>query len=180
VTREFDFTDSLDTFIENLGKQAANGGGDTPEAVHDALAKAAGLSWRSGQTARVCFHVADASPHIEKAHDALKAADSMRRRGVALYPVASSGVDSFAELTMRVESLMTGAKYLFLTDDSGVGNAHAEPHFPHYNVEKLNALIARLVASELSGSEIEPKPEDIVRRMTAEAKKGEDAAGKEK
>ena len=42
-------------------------------------------------------------------------------------------------------------QYLFLTDHSGVGNPHAEPHVPDYQVERLDRLMIRMIASELSG-----------------------------
>lgn len=43
------------------------------------------------------------------------------------------------------------AEYIFLTDDSGIGNPHAEPHIPCYVVENLNQLLIRLIGSELAG-----------------------------
>lgn len=35
--------------------------------------------------------------------------------------------------------------YVFLTDDSGIGNDHLEPTPSDYKVEKLNNLIVRLI-----------------------------------
>jgi hypothetical protein len=32
---------------------------------------------------------------------------------------------------MRAAALVTGGQYLFLTDDSGVGDAHGEPHISY-------------------------------------------------
>jgi len=40
---------------------------------------------------------------------------------------------------------------LGLTDDSGVGNPHAEPNVPGYNVDRLDRLMIRMIASELAG-----------------------------
>ena len=53
----------------------------------------------------------------------------------------------------------------FLTDDSGVGNAHAEPHLNNYHVERLDRLMVRMIASELAGRLIRPEPNDIVRTV---------------
>ncbi len=59
-----------------------------------------------------------------------------RSLDVHIYPVASSGVDELTELTMRSAAQLTGGRYLFLTDDSGVGGAHMEPSIPCYFVTK--------------------------------------------
>jgi hypothetical protein len=51
---------------------------------------------------------------------------------------------------------MTMGQYLFLTDHSGVGLPHAAPHASEYNVEWLNAVMLRMIASELSGRDVLP------------------------
>jgi hypothetical protein len=168
VTRVFDFSDSLSAFAKRLGAQRAGGGGDYPEAVDQALSAAGQLRWSEGNAARVAFHVADAPPHDELCERALRAVDALRAKAVAIYPVASSGVAEVAEFTMRTEALLTGAEYLFLTDDSGVGLAHAKPHFPHYHVQKLSRAMIRMIASELSGRRIPPEPGHILRTVTAQ------------
>ncbi len=164
VTRLFDM-DSLDAFVRDLGRQSAGGGGDYPEAVHRALQSAGQLGWDDGHATRMVFHVADAPPHDNRAGEALEALTPLRERAVAVYPVAASGVGAAAEFVMRTEALLTGGQYLFLTDDSGVGNPHAEPHFPHYHVQKLRDVMVRMVASELSGERLEPDPDRIIRTV---------------
>jgi len=163
VTRVFDFTSDLSTFKTNLSAQSAEGGGDFPEAMHLALGHANLLSWRGGNTARLGFLVADAPPHFHDVGPSYTNIDSLRARGVKLYPVASSGVDSSAELIMRTGALATLGRYIFLTDDSGVGDPHADPHIPCYQVQKLNTLIARMIASELEGERIPADPAQIIR-----------------
>ena len=91
--------------------------------------------------------------------------ESLRVGGVAIYPVAASGVAAEAELIMRTAALQTLSQYLFLTDDSGVGNAHAEPHIPCYHVERLDQAMIRMVANELSGQANQPDPEAIIRTV---------------
>src|SRR5207248_5644804 len=39
--------------------------------------------------------------------------------------------------------------------DEGMGDAYGEPHLPFYQVEKLNTLMARMIAAELSGRRVE-------------------------
>lgn len=156
VTRKFDFTESLAEFQAKLAEQSANGGGDYPEAVHLAMEQAGELSWRKEETARVMFLVADAPPHDEHASRALDAVHLLRRQGVRIYPVASSGVGLKAEFVMRAASFLTLGQYLFLTDHSGVGNPHAKPHVPEYQVERLDRLMIRMITAELSGRRLTP------------------------
>ena len=46
---------------------------------------------------------------------------------------------------MRTLAIATNGRLLFLTDDSGIGDAHAEPSVGPYRVEKANDLIFRLI-----------------------------------
>jgi hypothetical protein len=165
VTRPFDFTGSIEEFRKNLGAQRADGGGDEPEAVHRALEEAVQLRWREGNTARVLFLVADAPPHAQFAGQTLTTANVLRKKGVTIYPVACSGYNPAAEFIFRGCALLTGGQFLFLTDDSGVGHPHAEPHFPFYHVQRLDRLMIRMIASELSGKRIEPEPGQILRTV---------------
>ena len=88
---------------------------------------------------------------------------SARDKGIHVYPVASSGVDTFTEYTMRASAQLTGGRYVFLTDDSGVGNTHEIPAIPCYFVTKLNDAIVRMVDIELSGTYHEPSASEILR-----------------
>jgi hypothetical protein len=163
VTRRFDFTNDLVTFKGYLSEQQAGGGGDTPEAADVALADTLGLSWRGGNVARVAFLVADAPPHQERETAFLAGVDAARKAGIKLYPVAASGVDDKAEFLWRLGAEWTLARYLFITDDSGIGGDHAEPHIPCFEVTRLNALMTRMVRSELAGHFIPPSPQEVLR-----------------
>jgi hypothetical protein len=77
--------------------------------------------------------------------------------------VASSGVNEMTELTMREAAQLTGGRYLFLTDDSGIGGEHKEPSIPCYFVTHLDQAILRMVDIELSGMYREPTASEIVR-----------------
>jgi len=163
VTRAFDFTGDVTQFVGELGKQSAEGGGDYPEAMDAALHDAAELAWTPGDAARVTFVLADAPPHPEHDLSAMRAADDLRSRGVAIYPIAASGVASEAEIVMRAAAVMSGGQYIFLTDDSGVGLPHAEPHIPCYAVEDLRDAMARMLRTELAGIRVEAAPGRVVR-----------------
>src|SRR5262249_14451615 len=143
---------SLDAFESNLVAQAADGGGDYPEAAEVAMAAAMELGWRDGNVARILFHVADAPPHDDHYAPFLAAARTARARGIRIFPVGASGVGLAAEYLMRLSAVITLGRYVFLTDDSGIGNSHEPPHIPCYQVQHLNDLLVREIGSELAGS----------------------------
>jgi hypothetical protein len=165
VTRVFPFTESLAEFRASIAAQTAAGGGDYPEAMHRGLEDANALDWRTSGTARVLFLIGDAPPHAQHLKRTMNAVDGLRGKGVAIYPVACSGYDDACELVMRGSALLTGGQFLFLTDDSGVGNAHAEPHIPYYQVQRLDRLMIRMIASELTGKRLPAEAGEVLRTV---------------
>ena len=165
VTRRYDFTDSAQEMQRRLRGLRAEGGGDYPEAMDEALEAALDLDWRTGTAARVAFLVADAPPHDDRVGRTLAAVREARARGLRLYPVAASGVADEAEYVMRAAAVLTQARHLFLTDDSGVGLPHAEPKIACYQVTPLNSLLVRVVASELEGRRVEADRSEVVREV---------------
>lgn len=164
VVRSFDFSDDVVAFQKHLAAQVAGGGGDFPEAPEQALAAVPSLAWRDDdQTARLAFWVADAPNHPENNQAMIDAIGSVGAAGVHLYPVASSGINELTELTMRSAAELTGGRYLFLTDDSGVGDPHKEPTIPCYFVTRLDDAIERMVDIELTGVYREPDPSQVIR-----------------
>jgi hypothetical protein len=163
VTRVFPFTDDLDAFRRDLAAQSADGGGDYPEALDKGIEALGQLAWRAGDVAKVAFLIADAPPHTDRAAAYLAGVDALRRRGVHIYPVGASGVADEAEYLLRLTAALTQGRYLFLTDDSGVGNSHAEPHIPCYAVQKLDDLLRRMVLFELTGEPTAAR--DVVRTV---------------
>ncbi|MCB9738708.1 MAG: VWA domain-containing protein [Deltaproteobacteria bacterium] len=157
------FTTKNEQVQAELNKLGGGGGGDYPEAVHAGLAAAAQLSWRKGSVARLVFWAADAPGHDEDAAKTAEAVRSLRDQDVHVYPVASSGVADRAEYEMRTTAQFTRGRYLFLTDDSGVGDSHAEPHLPCYFVTSLRDALVRMIDIEMSGQYREPAPNEIVR-----------------
>ncbi len=71
VTRKFDLTDDIDTVFKNLQSITADGGGDDPESVNQALREAVtGMSWSAGTTAlKIIFLVGDYPPHMDYPDD---------------------------------------------------------------------------------------------------------------
>ena len=164
VVRDFDFTDNLELYTVNLSRQDAAGGGDFPEAMDAALTKGLGLDWRE-DAIKVNLLVADAPPHDENITATWNTALHSRVRGIHMVPLAASGVDPTAEFLMRAMGQLTGGRYLFLTDDSGVGNPHAEPTVDCYVVTPLNALVQRTLESLVAGTRVEPDGATVIRTV---------------
>lgn len=173
VTRQFDFTTDTNQFRRNLRAQSAAGGGDTPEAVVEGLSAGLNQSWRQqGNVAKVAFWVADAPAHPGEGRGLANVIRDAKKKGVRIYPIASSDTDDTAEFQMRSAAQMTGGRYVFLTNDSGIGNDHAEPHIPCYNVTRLDSAIVRMIQVELTGRHVEPGSNEIVRAVGRPNKEG--------
>ena len=142
----------------------AGGGGDTPEAMDKAMQAAERLQWRK-DAAKAVLLIADAPPHDQDVRTTLDAAGRMRSKGIQIVPVAASDTDDAAQYVMRAMAVMTHGRYIFLTDDSGVGNAHAEPSVACYAVTRLDQLISRVLAGIVTGRRIEPRPQDVIRTV---------------
>ena len=148
LTRYSPLTTNLSQTVNFIKKQHANGGGDFPEAVTPALEKAIDdTDWSSEAVARIIFLVLDAPPH--NTSDTRKRLASVLQRaaakGIRIVPVTASGIDRATEYLMKTFGLATNGTYVFLTDHSGIGNAHLDPVVQNYDVEKLNALLVRLL-----------------------------------
>ena len=165
VVRNFGFTTTGQRMKRWLRAQNAAGGGDYPEAAADALRAAAGLNWRRGKGERLLFHIADAPPHKAQSKAYLRAANSLARKDVQIFGLGASGVAAESEFLMRQAAAMNNGRYLFLTDDSGVGHGHAEPTITCYRVTRLSGLVRRVLASELSGHRTEARARDVIREV---------------
>lgn len=163
VVRTFDFTTNAATIRSELAAQFAGGGGDYPESPDLALAALGQLSWSSVGAARLVFWVADAPHHDDRAPTMITDFKQSFSRGSHIYPIASSGVDGLTEFTMRTAAQLTGGRYLFLTDDSGIGDTHKVPTIPCYVVTTLEKAMLRMIFMELSGVHVEPAPTDVIR-----------------
>ena len=165
VVRNFGFTANQARMRGWLAAQRADGGGDYPEAAADALAGAMALDWRRGKGERLVLHVADAPPHQGDMRAYLAQAERAAAQGVQIFTLGASGVGPQAEAMMRQASVLTNGRYLFLTDDSGVGLDHGEPTVPCYRVTRLTGLMSRVLASELTGRRIEAGAGDVLREV---------------
>ncbi len=159
VVQHSDFTADLGRFQRSLSKLRADGGGDEPESLNEALNTAVhGMSWRSEDTVRMVVLVADAPPHLDYdwqpfsyETDVVEAV----RRGIKLFPVGASGLSVDGEYIFRQLAQFTGGKFVFLTyadgsnPKSGPG-VETDHDVANYSVETLDKLIVQLVQEELA------------------------------
>jgi hypothetical protein len=147
LTRYIDFQREPAPLMQFINEQSAKGGGDYQEAVEDALTTALdSLHWDNDARAKIVFLILDAPPHDaakEKMKSVMMQASAM---GVRIVPIVCSGVDKSTEYLMRSLALATNGSYVFLTDDSGIGNKHIKPTTDDYKVELLNDLLQRVIA----------------------------------
>ena len=155
VTATFDFIHDVDVFAEALDRVVADGGGDNPEALDEALAEAlAAPSWRpAAHAVQLVFLVADAPPQIARDVPTPYTASMLEaaERGVKIFPVSSSGTDDQAEYVFRQLAQFTGARYVFLTYGAAGRATGGSTDITELDYEELSLdyLIVRLVSEEL-------------------------------
>jgi uncharacterized protein YegL len=162
VVRSAPLSSDVGSIRSMLAAQHADGGGDTPEAVDQAMVAASKLQWRP-DAAKALLFVADAPPHDDRLSATMDATNQLRSRGVQIVPVAASGVEASAEYMMRTMAVLTQGRYIFLTDDSGVGNPHEEPDVACYIVAHLDQVIGRVLAGIARGRRIEAPQGEVIR-----------------
>lgn len=164
VTASVPLSRDIDAAQAQLRSRYAGGGGDYPEAMEQALIRSAKFDWRP-DAVKTMLLVADAPPHDNKFGLTWRAAEHLRASRVHIVPVAASGVADKAEYVMRAMAAATQSRYTFLTDDSGIGNPHAPPAIDCYLVTRLDALLRRVIDSQLSGRRIEPEQAEVIRSV---------------
>jgi len=162
LTKKSDFTEDIKATIDFIRKQSPGGGGDFPEAVDAGLNVAINeLKWDNDALAKVVFLILDAPPHSDKesVKKMQELAKNASEKGIRIVPVTASGINKSTEYLMRSMALATNGTYVFLTDDSGIGNSHIKPTTDEFQVELLNDVFIRLIKQYLTIPECN---EDIV------------------
>lgn len=141
-----------------LSLQNASGGGDYPEAVDQALEKAVSKQWSTGNTTKLIFHVLDAPIHSGSTYEKRfsDAVISAAAQGIRICPIICSGAAGETEYISRQAAIYTGGTFIFVTDDSGIGNAHHDPNIPNIVVELLNSMLVRIIKGYHTGVFEEP------------------------
>jgi hypothetical protein len=156
LTNVTDFTPNVDEFSADLSQVYADGGGDYPEDLNQALSDAVHQpEWRVNDTVSLIFLVADAPPHLDYGQQNHYAVEIFQaaQRGIKIYPIASSGLDSQGEYIFRQLAQVTGGRFIFLTyGEDGPGSTGTETEFEvsDYTVSSLDALVVKIVEEELA------------------------------
>lgn len=167
VTRTFDLTGDLEAFLAALADVQAEGGGDYPEALDEALADALEKpEWRRDGAVELMFVIADAPPQVARAvqQPTTATAIAAAQAGVKIFPVAASGTDDQAEYVMRELAFLTGGRFVFLSygvDGSTATGDRSDITADDYDELPLDALVVRLVQDELAaltGEDPQPVP----------------------
>lgn len=153
LVKKSDFSEDVKTTIDFINLQSPGGGGDFPEAVDAGLNTAINkLNWSKDALAKVIFLILDAPPHSDK--ESVKKMQELTKKaaekGIRIVPVTASGINKSTEYLMRSIALATNGTYVFLTDDSGIGNAHIKPTTDEFQVELLNDVFIRLIKQYLT------------------------------
>jgi hypothetical protein len=156
--RSHDLSNDVGIFLQQaLVPLQAMGGGDYPEAMNEGLHEAVHqLSWRGSGTTRLLVLLADAPPHLDYGaphydEDMVAALG----KGIKVFSVGASGLDSQGEFIQRQIAQYTGGKFVFLTyadaHRPGSGPGRETVHdVRNYSVDTLDRLVVRLVTDELA------------------------------
>ena len=167
VTRVYPMTSDTRKFSRTVAGLSANGGGDTPESMNEGLhVGLTGLEWSGNAVARVAFLIADAPPHLDYANDSDYAVDMREaaHKGIQIFTVAASGMDTLGQVVFRQIAQYTGATNLFVLR-GGAGPASTGAGDPKsscggtqtaYSSGNLDALIVSKVTRELKGLDRDP------------------------
>ncbi|MGJ8592328.1 MAG: carboxypeptidase-like regulatory domain-containing protein [Aquaticitalea sp.] len=147
LVKDLDFSTDIDSVKAFLSQQSAGGGGDYEEAVEEALKVSMSKSWHMDAKSKLLFLLLDAPPHYNQENVEIikKQIKIAQEKGIKIIPIVASGANKNVEFLMRYFSVATNGTYVFLTDDSGIGNPHIKPTTDDFKVEKLNDLIVRLI-----------------------------------
>lgn len=157
LLRSHDFTNDVNAFQGVLNALQAAGGGDTPEAMNEALHDAVhNLSWRGQGATRLLVLLADAPPHLDYGtphYDNTTMA--ALGKGIKIFSVGASGLDKQGEYIQRQIAQYTGGRFVFLTYKNAINPASGPGSqtvhdVQNYSVDTLDALVVRLVKDELS------------------------------
>jgi hypothetical protein len=171
VTSTYDFTDDVAAFTEALAAVVADGGGDTPEALDEALAAALGEpAWRDpATTVQLMFLVADAPPQIARQVPTpyTQSIVDAAARGITIHAIGASNTDDQAEVVFRQVAQATGGRFVFLAYSDGATATGPNTDIDALDYEELplGDLVVRLVSESLAtltGAEVDAPPATTV------------------
>lgn len=153
VTRVYHFEPDVQKFANVIQGVAADGGGDNPESLNEALHTAIrSPEWRLDDAVRLVFLVADAPPHLDYAQDYDYAEEMVAAHGsgIKIFAIASSGLDAQGEYIFRQIAQHTMGRFIFILYADGSGGLTTPHDVGQYSVQQLDDLVVRLVEEELA------------------------------
>ncbi|MDR2151823.1 MAG: VWA domain-containing protein [Helicobacteraceae bacterium] len=123
IVRYYPLTDDMQGIYQKLLAFDANGGGDTPESVNEALDVAVtkmGWSAADKKTIRVIFLVGDAPPHMDYKQDRKyqEVVAEARQRGIIVNAVQAGDLSSTQKIWREIARL-GGGDYIAIPQDGG-------------------------------------------------------------
>jgi Mg-chelatase subunit ChlD len=156
TTQTYNFTEDIAAFQEVIDGLEADGGGDYPEALNEALEEAQRrLSWTQDESLRLTFLITDAPANYYDKQDFTYAQGVLdaQQMGMKIFPIASGGSDGVAEVQLRQIAQHTLAHFIFITEGGGSTSGsegsdyHVDP--AQFDVERLDDLVVRLINEEV-------------------------------
>lgn len=134
--------------ITFISEQFGGGGGDYPEAVDVAMERSiTELDWSDNNSIKLMFLLLDAPPHED--HNSLikmrKYSKLAAEKGIQIIPIAASGINQKTEFLMKSIAIVTNGEYIYITDDSKIGNSHIKPTGGESKVTFLNDLMVETI-----------------------------------
>jgi Mg-chelatase subunit ChlD len=123
ITTIFDLTNDMDAVYAKLASFSANGGGDGPESVNQALHEAVDkIAWSEGEDVlRLIFLVGDAPPHMDYEDDVkyLDTCGSARGKDIIVNAVQCGSMGGTTEIWQEIANA-TGGSYVAIQQDGGM------------------------------------------------------------
>jgi Mg-chelatase subunit ChlD len=123
ITKVTDLTDDLDAVHDQIKKFKAEGGGDTPESVNQALDDAVNkIKWSDdAKTLKIVFLVGDAPPHMDYPDDVKypETCQKAARRGIIINTVQCGGDPECRRVWQDICRKAEG-EYVAIPQDGGV------------------------------------------------------------
>lgn len=168
ITKKHDFTDSSRIMKTWLSECCADGGGDTPEAVADALNDLLNLSWRKEAT-KMCVLISDAPPHgihdssgedqfpegCPLGLDPMEITRQLAGLGAALYVVGCEpSVSPYKDFYLAIAQT-GGGQYVPLTEAKGLSKIIIYGSVEEISLKKFEAeAVQEILKLKSSGKEI--------------------------
>ncbi len=128
VTRVYDFTTNLETMYGHLREFHADGGGDTPEHVNQALHESVNrLSWsKNPASLKIVYLVGDAPPHLDYQDglDYKKIARRAASTGIIINTIQCGNLPNTQQIWQEIARTAEG-KYAAIDQTGGMVNIHS-------------------------------------------------------